>query len=55
MNPFPQSADVWHPAARADGAAAIRAANAPTETKILLSDMGRTPFLKWNEKDDLPQ
>jgi hypothetical protein len=39
VNPFPQSAAVWHPAARAAGAPAKRATRAPTEKRTFLSDM----------------
>ena len=39
VNPFPQSAAVLHPCARAPGATASRALNAPNETRTLPSDM----------------
>ena len=39
VNPFPQSAAVWHAAARAAGAAANEATKAPTDKRTFLSDM----------------
>jgi hypothetical protein len=40
VNPLPQSAAVVHPCARAAGATARRAVNAPIEKRTFLSDMG---------------
>jgi hypothetical protein len=54
VKPFPQSAEVWHAAACAEGARASTAASAPTETKILPSDIERSPFLCGTKRPALP-